>query len=74
MRNHFSECWGGPIRGLRLPLVMWSTLRDEGITTLDQLRAVSDQLERLPRIGPKLAQITREELARASAPEENSLG
>jgi hypothetical protein len=74
MPNHFNECWEGPIRGLRLPLIVWNTLRDEGITTLDQLRAVADQLERLPGIGSKMARVTRDELARASTPEASSSG
>jgi hypothetical protein len=68
MPNHFDERWVGPIRGLRLPLIVWNTLRDEGITTLDQLRAIADQLERLPGIGSKMARVTRDELARATAP------
>jgi hypothetical protein len=74
MPNHFDERWEGPIRGLRLPLIVWNTLMDEGITTLDQLRAVADQLERLPGIGSKMARVTRDELARASAPEGSSSG
>jgi len=74
MPNHFAERWEGPIRGLRLPLIVWNTLMDEGITTLDQLRAIADQLERLPGIGSKMARVTREELARASVPEERALG
>ncbi len=69
MPNHFNEHWAGPIRGLRLPLIVWSALRDEGITTLGELRAVADRLECLPGIGPKMARVTREELARASVPE-----
>jgi endonuclease III len=68
MPNLFDERWEGPIRGLRLPLRVWNTLMEEGITTLDQLRAVAHQLECLPGIGPKMARVTREELARASAP------
>jgi hypothetical protein len=69
MPTHFDERWGGPIRGLRLPLIVWSALEDEGITTLNALRAVADRLERLPGIGPKMARVTREELARASVAE-----
>jgi len=72
MPNYFDERWDGPIRGLRLPLRVWNTLMDEGITTLDQLRAVADQLERLPGIGSKMARVTRDELARASVPEGSS--
>ena len=68
MPTHYDERWGGPIRGLRLPLTIWNSLRDEGITTMDRLQAVADQLEKLDRIGPKAARIIREELARVSAP------
>jgi CRISPR/Cas system-associated endonuclease Cas3-HD len=42
-------------------------LENEGITTLDQLKAVA---ERLVGIGPKMARIIREELVRASTPGE----
>jgi 3-methyladenine DNA glycosylase/8-oxoguanine DNA glycosylase len=56
-----------PIRGLRLPLNAWNALRREDIATLDQLRAVADHLETLPGIGPKTAQIIREELARLAS-------
>ena len=71
MPNLFEGRWEGPISGLHLPLTVWNTLSDEGITTIDQLRAVADQLERLPGIGVKMARVTREELARASVPEGN---
>lgn len=74
MPNHFNERWEGPIKGLRLPLIVWNTLMDEGITTLDELRAIADQLERLPGIGSKMAWVTREELAHASDPSGNSWG
>ena len=74
MPNHFDERWEGPIKGLRLPLIVWNTLMEEGITTLDQLMAAADQLERLPGIGLKMARVTREELARASTPEASSPG
>jgi endonuclease III len=57
------ERFGGPIRGLRLPLNAWDALRAEGITTIGQLREVADRLETLPGIGPKTAQLIREELA-----------
>lgn len=69
MPNQFDERFGGPIRGLRLPLTVWNVLSDEGITSIEQLRAVANQLEKLPRIGVKLAQMTREELARLSGQE-----
>ncbi len=72
MPNHFEERWEGPIRGLRLPLIVWKSLEDDGITTLNQLRAVADRLERLPGIGPKTAQVVRKELARVSASEGHS--
>jgi DNA-directed RNA polymerase alpha subunit len=61
----------GPIRGLRLPLKAWNALRREGITTISQLRAVADQLETLPGIGPKTAQILQEELARVAPPDQD---
>jgi len=70
MPNYFNERWEGPIRGLRLPLTVWNRLADEGITTFDQLKAIVDQLERLDKIGPKIAQVIREELAHMAAPEE----
>jgi hypothetical protein len=68
MPNHVNDRWGGPIRGLRLPLNAWKSLGDEGITTIDGLRAIADRLERCPGIGPKTAQVIREEIARVSAP------
>ena len=67
MPSHFDDRWGGPIRGLRLPLTAWTSLKDEGITTIDQLKAVADQLERLPGIGMKTARIIRDEITRVSA-------
>jgi DNA-directed RNA polymerase alpha subunit len=69
MPNHYKERWEGPIRGLRLPLAAWNSLHNEGITTIDQLTAVADRLERLPGIGLTMARVIREELARVSAPE-----
>ena len=69
MPNHYSERWEGPIRGLRLPLAAWNSLRDERITTIDQLKAVADRLERMVGIGSKTAQVIRAELTRVSAPE-----
>jgi hypothetical protein len=68
MPTHYDERWGGPIRGLRLPLTIWNSLRDEGITTIARLEAIADRLEKLDGIGPKAARIIREELARVSAP------
>jgi predicted flap endonuclease-1-like 5' DNA nuclease len=67
MPSHYHERREGPIRGLRLPLTAWKSLQDEGITTLGQLMAVADRLEWLIGIGPKMAQVIREELARVAA-------
>jgi hypothetical protein len=58
------ECVRGPIRALRLPSDVWETLQRECITTLDRLRAMADQIHTLPGIGPKMAQLIREELVR----------
>lgn len=69
MPNHYSERWEGPIRGLRLPLAAWNSLHNEGITTIEQLAAARDRLERLPGIGLTMARVIREELARVSATE-----
>src|SRR3712207_4295173 len=68
MRMVLRERWNGPIRDLRLPLAAWRSLQAEGITTIGQLRAVADQLERFDGIGPKTAEVIRDELARAAAP------
>lgn len=55
----------GFIRGLCLPQYAWRALYDAEITTLDQLRAVADQVEQfVPGIGPKMAEVIRQELAR----------
>jgi hypothetical protein len=70
MPNHFNERWERPIRGLRLPLQVWTSLRNENIITIDQLMAASGRLERRVGIGPKAAQIIHEEIARISAREE----
>ena len=67
MPNHFNDRWGGPIRGLRLPLNAWKSLSDEGVTTINGLREIADRLERFPGIGTKTAQVIREEIARVSA-------
>ena len=72
MANYSTDSWNGPIRGLHLPLIVWDVLINEDITTLDGLRAVADQLEQFPGIGVKMAQITREEIARVLALGEGS--
>jgi DNA-directed RNA polymerase alpha subunit len=59
----FDDC-AGPIRGLRLPLNAWNVLDRENITTLAQLTAVADRIERLPGIGAKTALAIRVELGR----------
>jgi hypothetical protein len=64
MPNHYLGRCEGPIKGLRLPLAAWNSLHDEGITTLDQLKAVVDRLERFVGIGAKMARLIREDLAR----------
>ncbi|PVE23412.1 hypothetical protein DC522_16280 [Microvirga sp. KLBC 81] len=66
MPNYY-DAHEGPIPGLRLPRYAWEVLHGEGITTLDQLRAVADQLEKRPGIGPKTAQLIRDELARETS-------
>jgi hypothetical protein len=60
----YYDPWPGPIEGLNLPYATWAVLQRNDITTLDQLRAVADHLERFEGIGAKTAQIIREELAR----------
>ena len=57
----------GPIDGLRLPTRAWKALQQENITTLDQLRAAADRIERFENIGPKIAQTIRAELARVAS-------
>jgi hypothetical protein len=52
----------GLFQGCAWPPSAWDALRAEGITTLDRLRAVADQLEKLPGIGPRTARHIREEL------------
>jgi len=69
MPNHYDERWEGPIRGLRLPLTAWNSLQEDGISTIDQLRAIAHQLESLPGIGTKTAQVILAELARVSPAE-----
>ncbi|WP_201836183.1 hypothetical protein [Microvirga zambiensis] len=59
----FEDC-DGPIRGLRLPLNAWNSLDRENITTLAQLVAIADRVERLLGIGVKTALAIRIELGR----------
>jgi hypothetical protein len=72
MHKGFFEDCGGPIRGLRLPLNAWNALHREGITTIDQLRAMADRIHWLPGIGPKTALAIRVELARVALLEAQS--
>jgi hypothetical protein len=67
---HFYDTCAGPIEGLCLPLLAWDVLHRENIDTINQLRAKADQLEQLDGIGSRMAHIIRQELARATAPEE----
>ena len=68
--RYYDRVYKGPIRELRLTHAAWEALREEGITTLDQLRTVANQLEKLPGIGPKTARHIREELALVTQLEE----
>jgi hypothetical protein len=65
--SHEDENFLGPIEGLRLPWRVWGVLRRERITTIDQLRAVVDRIERFSDIGPKTAELIRQELARVTS-------
>jgi hypothetical protein len=66
MHLDLNERCKGPIEGLRLPLYVWGVLRKANITTIDELRAVADRLQRFEGIGPKTARVIREELARGA--------
>jgi hypothetical protein len=63
LKGLYENC-EGPIRGLRLPLNAWNVLDRENITTLPQLTAIADRIERLPGIGAKTALAIRVELGR----------
>jgi Holliday junction resolvasome RuvABC DNA-binding subunit len=47
-----------------LPLNAWNVLHRENITTLPQLIAIADQIERFPGVGAKTALAIRVELGR----------
>jgi hypothetical protein len=72
--RHYHHCFAGPIAGLSLPVNAWEALQREGITTLDQLRAIANQIHWLPGIGPKTARVIRDELARVSSSNEKPSG
>jgi hypothetical protein len=67
MPQTFYDLCEGPIPGLRLPLNAWEVLQRENITTLDQLKAVADRIERFEGIGHRTAQAIRAELTRLAA-------
>ena len=73
MPRHFETC-GGPIEGLYVPRLAWDVFDRENIQTIDQLRAVADQLERFEGIGPITARVIRQELDRVAAPGEQISG
>jgi DNA-directed RNA polymerase alpha subunit len=72
MRKGIFEDCEGPIRGLRLPLNAWNALHREGVTTIDQLRAMADKIHTLPGIGAKTALAIRVELGRLALLEARS--
>jgi DNA-directed RNA polymerase alpha subunit len=63
-----------PFRGLHLAPRARKALQREGITTLDELRVVADQIHQFEGIGLKSAQAIRDELARMAQPEERRSG
>ena len=69
----FDDC-EGPIRGLRLPLNAWVVLERENITTLPQLTAIADRIERFPGIEATTALAIRVELSRVDLLEARSSG
>jgi Holliday junction resolvasome RuvABC DNA-binding subunit len=73
MPRHF-EPSEGLIEGLYLPQLAWDVFHRENIQTIDQLRAVAGQLERIDGIGSKTAHAIRLELDRVAAPGEQTSG
>jgi hypothetical protein len=69
MPRHFQTC-KGPIEGLYLPQLTWDVFHRENIRTIDQLRAVADQLERFDGFGPITVRAIRQELDRVAEPGE----
>jgi hypothetical protein len=68
MTNPYLEDCNGPIPEVRLPYYVWRVLAERKITTIDQLRAGADQIERvMPGIGTRAAKAIRAELARVAA-------
>ena len=70
MKSAFYRRYTGPISGLHLPLKTWYVLRRQDVTTMDELRAVSDRVHRFEGIGPKTARLIRDEIVRVIAPNE----
>jgi hypothetical protein len=68
--SHYHERVEGPIRGLRLPSMAWNKLQDENIRTFDQLKAAAHRLDQIFGIGPKMAQVIRDEITRVAASKE----
>jgi hypothetical protein len=66
MTSDLNERRDGPIDGLRLPGSAWKALRQANITTLEQLRAVADKIQRFEGVGPQTAKIIRGELRRVA--------
>ncbi|WP_262269997.1 hypothetical protein [Microvirga yunnanensis] len=73
MPRHFPTC-EGPIEGLYLPQLAWDVFQRENIQTIDELRAVADQLERFEGLGPITVRAIRQELDRVAAPGEQKFG
>ena len=66
MENAFNQRYSGPISGLRLPLKAWDVLRRQNITTMDELQAAADRVHRFEGVGPKTAQLIRDEIVRVN--------
>jgi hypothetical protein len=73
MPRHF-EPSEGLIEGLYLPQLAWDVFHRENIQTIDQLRAVAGQLERLEGFGPITVRVIRQELDRVAATGEQTYG
>jgi hypothetical protein len=54
------------------PVQVWTSLRNENTTTIDQLMTAAGRLERLVGVGPKAAQIIRDEIGRDSRPKSDN--
>ena len=63
---YVNQSYHGPIRRLRLPQNAWQALQNAAIGTFDELKAVAVQIEQLPGVGPRTAQMIRAELDRVA--------